>query len=535
MVLTNAQTTQFFEAADQMAIPHLTVLELVNEGINDVADLIEFEKETINQIASNLRRPAVAPVAGGGFVFGAKSQKRLIIACELVRFYSTVGRPITAANIQWNSVIMNFEVQWKAMKVKIDGDEPETPKIAKGVNIMRWSESFKDYLRQCYGVRDIPLIYVTRDEEAVPALAPPLAAGQPHSVEAGSVEEELVTRASHTHALFREDNGKVYFKLEAATRGTSYAASIKPFQRTRNGRRALEALLTQFAGEDKYDAEIKKQESLLHTRIWKGQSNYGLEKHCAAHRNAYVQLEAAAEHIEYQLPNEHSRVGYLIDSIQNNDPGLQAGLANVRSDKGAGGMRSDFEAMVAHILPYCPVSKKRTAGSKRGAADISSSVAFADGDTAEISSFGSKSGVGKSGVHLRFHKHKEYQQLNAEQKSELKEWREKEIAAGRGGKGGGSVAKAKGNSNNNDKHINSRIDAAVAKKLAAHAKAADTKKSDDEAVDSYIVSAFERMIGKKPTSQASAVKATASAANAHKTSILRNILKRAKNKPDEEA
>jgi hypothetical protein len=287
--------------------------------------------------------------------------------------------------------------------------------------------------------------------------------------------------------------------------------------------------------QDKYDAEIKKQDgSLLHTRIWKGQSNYGLENHCAAHRNAYVQLEAEAEHIEYQLPNEHSQVGYLIDSIQNNDPGLQAGLANIRSDKGAGGMRGNFEAVVAHILPYCPVSTKRTAGSKRGAADISSIVAFADGDTAEISSFGSKSGVGKYGVHLHFYKHKEYQTLNLEQKSELNEWREQEVAAGRGGKGGNSGAKAKGNSKTSDKHINSRIDAAVAKKLTAHAKPADNKKSDDAAVESYIISAFERMIRKKPTPQASTAKILASVANAHKTSILHNILKRAKNKPYDE-
>jgi hypothetical protein len=128
-----------------------------------------------------------------------------------------------------------------------------------------------------------------------------------------------------------------------------------------------------------------------------------------------MQLQAASVHIEYQLPNKHSRVGYLIDSIQNNDPGLQAGLANIRSDKGAGGMRGDFEAMVAHILPYCPVSKKSMAGSKRGHADIS--VTFAEGDTADILSFGSKSGVRKSGVQLRFHKHKEYQTLNPEQKS----------------------------------------------------------------------------------------------------------------------
>ena len=275
-------------------------------------------------------------------------------------------------------------------------------------------------------------------------------------MEAGSVEKELIARASHNHPLFREDNGLVYFKLEAATRGTAYAASIKPFQCARNGRGALEALLTQFAGTDKWDAEIKKQESLLHTHVWKGQSNYGLENHYAAHHQTYVQLQATSEHIEYQLPNEHSRVGYLINSIQHNNPGLQAGLANVRLDKGPGSMRGDFETMVAHILTYCPVSKKCKAGSKRGHTHIS--VTFAEGDTSEISSFGSKSGVGKTGVHLRFHKHKEYQTLNPEQKSELKEWREKEVAAGRGAKSGGNgKAKDKGS----EKHINSRIDGRI--------------------------------------------------------------------------
>jgi hypothetical protein len=80
MVLTEAQTTLFFEGADPMAIPNATVLELVNEGINMVDDLSEFNKDTIVQIAYNLRRPP----AGAPFVFGAKSQKRLIVACELV-------------------------------------------------------------------------------------------------------------------------------------------------------------------------------------------------------------------------------------------------------------------------------------------------------------------------------------------------------------------------------------------------------------------------------------------------------------------
>ena len=64
----------------------------------------------------------------------------------------------------------------------------------------------------------------------------PLAVNQPHSMEHGSVEGELVARAAHTHALYRDDNSVVYHHLEEATRGTSYAASTKPFQRGKDDR-----------------------------------------------------------------------------------------------------------------------------------------------------------------------------------------------------------------------------------------------------------------------------------------------------------
>ena len=91
----------------------------------------------------------------------------------------------------------------------------------------------------------------------VPVAAPALAAGEPYSLEHGSVEQELVARASHTHALFREDNLDVYYKLEEATRGTPYAASIKPFQRAKQGREAWLEITGQYAGKDKWAAEIK--------------------------------------------------------------------------------------------------------------------------------------------------------------------------------------------------------------------------------------------------------------------------------------
>ena len=206
------------------------------------------------------------------------------MACDLVRFYQTVGRDLTAANIQWNQVMSNFEIQWKALKDRKDEDDPDVPKITKALSIIKWTEAFQDFLHRVIGARMIPLAYVVRIDPQVPGPAPTLAPNQPHSTEHGSVEGELIARASHTHALFRDDNSVVYYHLEEATRGTSYAASIKPFQKVKDGRGAWKALTSQYAGKDKWEAEIKCQEQLLHTRIWKGQSNFSLENFISQHR-----------------------------------------------------------------------------------------------------------------------------------------------------------------------------------------------------------------------------------------------------------
>ena len=65
----------------------------------------------------------------------------------------------------------------------------------------------------------IPLAYAIQIDSQVTGNAPPLAVNQPHSTEHGSVEGELVVRAAHTHALYRDDNSVVYYHLEEATRG----------------------------------------------------------------------------------------------------------------------------------------------------------------------------------------------------------------------------------------------------------------------------------------------------------------------------
>jgi hypothetical protein len=204
MVLTAAQTTAFFEDPGQMGIPHETVVQLALEGIKSINDLADFDKDALQQLADNLRHPGgripdLNPAAAAGvtiptppFVFGVKSQKQLAVACDLVRYYNTIGRPLSAVNMQWESVMKNFEVQWKALKDKKGEDEPDVLKITKSLPVVKWTKAFKDYIERLVGVRTISLAYVIRDEVTPPAAVPALEAGQPHSQEFGLVEAELI-------------------------------------------------------------------------------------------------------------------------------------------------------------------------------------------------------------------------------------------------------------------------------------------------------------------------------------------------------
>ena len=63
----------------------MVIINIQSKSILDPNDLVDFDKYSIKSISENLRRP------GGRvpdtFVFGAKSQICLVVACDLVRYY----------------------------------------------------------------------------------------------------------------------------------------------------------------------------------------------------------------------------------------------------------------------------------------------------------------------------------------------------------------------------------------------------------------------------------------------------------------
>ena len=129
------------------------------------------------------------------------------------------------------------------------------------------------------------------------------------------------------------------------------------------------------------------------------------------HRNAYVSMKACTAHVQCQLPNDHTRAGYFLDALESQHPPLLAAMANIEEDNGIAGKRNDFELAVAYVLPKDPVLKQQSNKyNKRSQSHISDTNA---------TGFGSKNGVGTSGVHLRWNAKPEHKKLIKDQKKEL--------------------------------------------------------------------------------------------------------------------
>lgn len=437
MAFTNQQRLTFFTDNAQLAISINTIPALIQEGITHPEDLEEFEDDDFKLIIENLRKPpglmpdpnhndanVPAPlIPRPAYVFGAKNAKRIKIAANAVRYYSEIDRVLSPENMHYTNVLKEFHQQWQSLLQKREDNDPVVPCISKSLPIMKWTESFKDFLGQVVGQRMIPLVYLTRENEIPSNPAPPLLPNCPYSEVHGSIEGELIARASFTHTLFKDDDAKLFQYIEEATRTTQYAASIRPFASRKQGRAAYQALLAQYAGKDKWQQELKTQEAFIHTRIWKGNSNFSLEAFITQHRNAHVRMERCAEVIPHQLPNERTRVIHLLDAIQCHDTALQAALAHVASNDQPGGMMERFEETAAYLLKFDPVAKKRKTNASGNQMQQISSVSERGNTTNKF-----KPNKGSTGVELRYHRPSEYRSLSDAQRDELKEYRRKRKA-----------------------------------------------------------------------------------------------------------
>ena len=416
-----------------MGLSNRTRLHLQTEGINTPDDLVDFVgKEDWTPILDNCRRPPQIPGQGANaalvyqqaFHLPARSLMRLKVAAQVVLFYNRTNRNLTAANLAWVR-LDNFKIEWESLKEqKTANDEGSLPVISNKLSIANFFEAYETYVSNLIGQSGCPLSWIYRPDVVVPAAAPPQAIDQPFSEEHGSVSAEMVARMPHTHPLYRPDNATGYAQLVTATLGTQYASTIAPFKRAKDGRGALMALKAQFAGAAHWDREVKIMSDFMTNSRWTGTTAFSLHAFLAKHRASFHTLQRCAEHVQIELPNERSRVGYLLDNIDCSDRDVATALSHIRLDDAVGGMRSDFERSVAFLLPTDPVKKKR-GGNKRNAGQISGTTATNanDDESKKKKKTRFKTTCGETGVEFRFYKPAEFGKLSREQKDELRDHR----------------------------------------------------------------------------------------------------------------
>ena len=130
-----------------------------------------------------------------------------------------------------------------------------------------------------------------------------------------------------------------------------------------------------------------------------------------------------------------------------------------------------------------------------------------------VKGFRTKPGIGKTGVHLRYHEKHEYQKLTKAQRLELKQWREEKKEKS------GDPPKKKPKGGMGKKEI-----AALSKAVAKHLADQQKEKDDDDNIDAIIMSLQSSNIAAKEKE-----KPTPKASTEVNTSALKSILHRVKN------
>ena len=148
-------------------------------------------------------------------------------------------------------------------------------------------------------------------------------------------------------------------------------------------------------------------------------------------------------------------------------------MASIRTNDGPDGMQNDFEQSAAQLPPYDPVAKKHAAGSsKRGSAEVSA-VSF---EMTNVAAFGTKPGIGKSGVHFRYYDKSEYSKLTKEQKTELREWQK------------GGAERGRSDARTKKAKFEKAVAAAVEKKISEQVKVSEEEKLAREKLRSLVTS-----------------------------------------------
>ena len=331
-----------------------------NEGLSVIEDLLEFDDDGIKVLCNSVRKPGglvVDPndpnrlVVNPGFNIPAISEKRLKWAAYGAKIYRLIGRPLSYDALNRDR-LKAFE---RHLILVDEHEDPEKlPVVSKTFGIIKAMDLLPSHLRNRLGSSKVPLSYVIRDDVQPPTLQP-LQNNDCVGATYTSLTDELIAHIPHAGSEYIEDSAKVFQIIQDMVQGTSFESSIKSFQQARDGRGAYLALCQHNLGSPKWDRVIDDAESYVMRREWNGKNIiFTLRSYVAKHREAHNEMLWASQFIEYEVPNEHTRVGQLIKSITSRDPSIVSTIIHIQ---GNDTQRNNFEEAADFLLLTAPKPK----------------------------------------------------------------------------------------------------------------------------------------------------------------------------------
>ena len=316
-----------------------------SQGIDSLSELELLTDGEIENLCKVVRRPGgqVAQAAGAaagqaqpnlGIAVSLKAENNLKLAAYFLRFRTrtsrtTVATDITAASVRALRDHKQYEEKHK------DVDPPEID----GRDWPRTIDGIEEWLRGCLGVTKIPLAYVIRADEGVPAADPP--EGYLSKVDELIARAPIRGNAAAYTATFLTDRTRVWEKISDLTREHECWSYVRPAQRTRDGRLAFMNLKGHYLGVNSVDnMSAEAERKLMTTTYTSEQRRWNFERYVKVHVDQHSILEGLTDH-GYSGIDVRSKVRYLLAGIKTTS--LDPVRTRILSDAT---LRQDFDACV---------------------------------------------------------------------------------------------------------------------------------------------------------------------------------------------
>ena len=322
------------------------------QGVTTITSLLGMTDDDVDDLCSNMRKPGgdmfnpahlenpdlPERVPDLGTAIGRIHQERLKQLAFYYSYLTLVNRNFVAQHATVEELVR----LWKYKKnlenikeIKKDGEDKYPDKFSNAKSSREFIESIENWIGEHYGVDEIPLAYVIREEEEIlPIRDDPLPIGQP------TFDEELIRRASHGGEIWAANNSKVWQMIRQVTHGTDAWSFVKAYARAQDGRSAYFALKSHYMGTDFVNKVKLHADAQLETLNWNGKAkHFTWDKFISRLTSAFADL---AENDEPKSDSE--KVRRLLRAIT--DPTLNVAKAVVQGDPR---YAEDFQAAVAYL------------------------------------------------------------------------------------------------------------------------------------------------------------------------------------------